>query len=208
MYKKYAENVVPKEIVDQLIADYDSRSEYDTDNMQKASPDGAQDLITPIVQKFIGTEWKYGSGNYYQHERPYLPHTDFREDWGESVNVVIPLRFEGTLQPNLVVFDQWYPKQHVTWCLDVKGLSFEHNTALEMRPYDDPDVQGKINGPIDDELYKKYLNYRPKEQWYGLTIGEVYSFVPGNMILFNNQLIHTTSQFQGKKLGIAIRYVR
>jgi len=208
MYKQYVENIVPQELIDQLIADYDGRGDYDTDDMQKASPDGAQDLITPIVQKFIGEEWKYGSGNYYQHERPYLPHTDFREDWGESVNVVIPLRFVGEQQPNLVVFDQWYPKQHVTWTLDVPGLTFEHNTAKPIRPCDDPDVQGLIDGPLAEELHEQYLNYRPRDQWHGLTVGEVYPFVPGNMILFNNKLIHTTSQFQGKKLGIAIRYIR
>ena len=55
--------------------------------------------------------------NYYRHFSSYLPHTDFKEEWVESVNVVIPLEikeYKGTTPPHLVVFDQWYEQQHVT----------------------------------------------------------------------------------------------
>lgn len=207
MLKQFLKHYLSADLIEQLKTDYYTRDSYDTDTMNKASPQLGAELLEPIVQDIIGKEWKYASGNYYKHNRPYLPHTDFRESWEESINVVIPLEFEGTMAPNLVVFDQWYAKDSVTWCLDLPVIHFDINTGVEGRPCDWPEVQGLTQEPIDSVLWFRYLNWRNKDQWFGLT-GEAFAFEPTSLIIFNNKLIHATSQFQGTKLGLSLRFIK
>ena len=205
MFKRNFEGVVPKGMLDSLILDYNSREEYDTDSMKKASPQQSGKIMEPLIQNYIGKEWKLKSGNFYKHEKPYLPHTDFRKEYVESVNVVIPLQYDGT-QPRFIVFDQWYPEDSVTWCLDVPVIDFSINTGVAGRPCDWPGVKGLTGKPIDDLFYKLYL-WRSKEQCNGLS-GSAYKFQPGNMIIHNNQLIHCTSKFNGSKLGLTLRFTK
>ena len=90
--KKYYQNIFTDEEIQSLLDEYNSIDEYDTPTMKKANPGPA----TKIIDEFM-SGWERVGGNYYQHTKPYLPHTDHREKWKETVNVVVPLH---TTDPN------------------------------------------------------------------------------------------------------------
>jgi hypothetical protein len=195
--KLYYTDVFTEEEIQNMLDEYNSVDEYNTSGMNKASPGPATKSIDELMDGYerIG-------GNYYQHKKPYLPHTDHREEWRDTVNVVVPLQ---TTDPNasLVIFDQKYYRDSVTWCLHMKVKHFSVNTGVAGKPCD-YDCDGLTDEPIDDDLYE-YLKWAPKEQWYGLT-GDAYSFTPGSAILFDNKHIHATGVLQGVKTGISLRY--
>lgn len=199
--KKYYQNVFTDAEIQSLLDEYNSpaatATNDDTPTMKKANPGPAAEIIDKLMDG-----WERVGGNYYQHAKPYLPHTDHREEWKETVNVVVPLH---TTDPNasLVIFDQKYHKDSVTWCLHADVIEFQVNTGVAGKPYD-YDCEGLTNKPINDNLYE-YIKWAPKEQWFGLT-GNAYSFTPGSAIIFDNKYIHTTGVLQGIKTGISLRY--
>ena len=196
-------NVVNSEIVDQCIKDYYSRGSYQTDTMNKCSPDSSQELLTSVCQEVLGVQLEYCSGNFYKHSIPYLLHTDYKVKQGTDLNIVIPLEFKGT-QPHLVVFDQSWDNDSVTWCMHHDVIHFEVNTGVKGCPSDYSGVNGLTNLPISDTLYS-YIDHYPKNLLFGLS-GSAFSFTPGSIITFNNKQIHCTSRFIGEKLGISLRF--
>ena len=196
-------NVIDKEILTQCINDYYSRKHYQTSSMNKCSPGSSEELLTEICQQSLGIKLKFCSGNFYKHSIPYLPHTDYRMNQDNDLNVVIPLEFKGTT-PYLIVFDQTWNKDSVTWCMNKELIHFEINTGIEGRPADYPSVNGLTDLPIADKLYT-YLKHYPKDMLFGLS-GNAFSFTPGSIIAFYNKQIHCTSSFIGEKLGISLRF--
>lgn len=196
-------DTVSSEIVKECIDDYYHRGSYQTDTMNKCSPGKSQEILTAICEDALGKKLKFCSGNFYKHSIPYLPHTDFRVDQDNTINVVIPLEFKGTT-PYLVVFDQLWNKDSVTWCMHKGLIQFEVNTGIQGCPSDYTEVQGLTGNPINDNLYH-YLRHFPKDMLFGLS-GEVFPFMPGSIIVFNNKQIHCTSMFVGEKLGISLRF--
>jgi hypothetical protein len=200
--KQYT-NVITQELINFAVNDYNSRQLYDTNTMNKASPGMSLELFTPIIEQVLGKKIVYRSGNFYKHSVPYLPHTDYRIDQDNELNIVIPLEFKGTI-PYLIVFDQTWNKDSVTWCMGKNLIHFEINKGVKGCPADYPEVQGLTNLPVDDTLYR-HLKHYPKSMLFGLS-GDTFPFTPGSIIAFNNKQIHCTSTFVGEKLGISLRF--
>ena len=196
-------DVVSTEILKTCIDDYQSRESYQTSSMNKCSPGNSQDVLTAKCQEVLGLELEFCSGNFYKHSQPYLPHTDYRVDQNNTLNIVIPLEYTGLL-PYLIVFDQRWSKDSVTWCMHKDLIYFEVNTGVKGCPSDYPEVQGLTNLPISNEL-KKHLTHYPTNMLHGLS-GQSFSFTPNSIIMFDNQNIHCTSTFTGEKLGISLRF--
>lgn len=196
--RKILNDVLSEDDINFLLEEYNSFNNYSDNIMNKAGLGPAVKIIDEFMHGFerIG-------GNYYKHEIPYLPHTDHKEKWGETINVVVPLH---TTDPeaSLVVFDQKYHKDSVTWCLQHGVINFEVNTGVAGRPYDYKEVEGLTEEPISEELYEK-LKWSPKESWFGLT-GEIMPFTPGSLLIFNNKYIHATGVLNGTKIGLSLRY--
>jgi hypothetical protein len=196
--KKYLYDVLTDDEINSLLNEYNNTDDYISTTMNKASPGSAAFIIDKLMFGY-----KRVGGNYYKHNKPYLPHTDHREDWGDSINVVVPLHTEDP-DAALVVFDQKYHKNSVTWCLNFDLIHFDVNTGIKGRPFDYKDVEGLTNEAIDDKIYEK-LSWAPKDQWYGLT-GQIMPFIPGNLMIFNNKYIHSTGVLNGTKTGLSLRY--
>jgi hypothetical protein len=203
MLQEIYQNVIPQSIIDKIIADYEARSSYETSTMNKADPGLSLSLVQPICEEVIGKKLEYRSGNFYKHSQPYLPHTDFRVAQGNEINIVIPLQYWGE-QASLVVFDQLWDNDSVTWCLTHDIIHFAVNTGVHGRPCD-YDLVGNTYQPIDDQFHKDYLSHYPKDCFFGLS-GKAYKFQPGNIIVFDNRLVHCTSRFKGTKLGLSLRF--
>lgn len=196
-------DVVDSQTIENCIDDYYNRGSYQTESMNKCSPGSSLEPLANICQSALGIELKFCSGNFYKHSTPYLPHTDYRTGQDNELNIVIPLEFVGTL-PHLIVFDQVWNKDSVTWCMHKDIIPFEINTGIRGSPIDYPEVQHITNLPIPDNLYL-YLRQYPKDMLFGLS-GTVFPFVPKSIIAFNNKQIHCTSIFSGEKLGISLRF--
>ena len=196
-------NVIDSETLSKCIHEYNSHNSYQTEWMKKCPPGSAVPLLTDICQDVLEIRLKFCSGNFYKHSLPYLPHTDYRLNQDNELNVVIPLEFQGIL-PYLMVFDQMWNKDSVTWCMHNQLLHFEVNTGVNGFPAEYSDVQGLTDRPINDDLYS-YLTHLPKYMLFGIS-GNAFPFMPGSIIAFNNKQIHCTSTFTGSKLGISLRF--
>lgn len=196
-------NVINKELIAEIIADYNSRSSYVTPTMNKAEPGESLFLIQELIESALGRKLDYVSGNFYKHTIPYLPHTDFKTYEKNYLNVVIPLSYS-KLQPSLVVFDQTWEQDSVTWCMNYPVQYFAYNTGVKGCPYEYP-VKHLTRESIDNELYVKYLSHYPKECLFGLS-GNAYLFEPGSVIAFDNRRIHCTSKLDSEKLGLSLRF--
>jgi len=196
-------NVIDSTMLSRLINDYDSRKLYDTATMNKASPGESLMAIQGILENTLGRELDFVTGNFYKHTTPYLPHTDFKTYEQNYLNIVIPLSYSGE-QASLVVFDQTWPQDSITWCMHYSVQHFTYNTGVKGCPYEYP-VSGLTGTGINDELYHLYLSHYPKHCLFGLS-GKVYPFEPGSIIVFDNRHIHCTSKMNGGKLGISLRF--
>lgn len=196
---------ISKDVIDELKKIYYSANSYDTDIMKKTSAD-RDDVYDLLRTTNVIDIDKIQVSLFYNHEIPYLPHSDHRN--GVHENFVIPLETvepeNVDYHPHLIIFDQWWPYESNTWVFDTNA-KFEFNKALKGRPCD-YDIKEKTNADIDDELYNNFLNYFPKKYWKGLT-GNAYKLQPGNILMFDSRLIHATSTMMCKrKLGLTIRY--
>lgn len=196
--KKVLYDVLSEDEINTLLEEYNSFNSYSDNIMNKAGLGPAVELIDDFMLGFERV-----GGNYYQHEIPYLPHTDHKEKWENTINVVVPLQ---TTDPDacLVVFDQKYHKDSVTWCLHYGVINFEVNTGVAGRPYDYKDVEGLTDKDISDEIYEK-LSWASRDSWFGLT-GDIMPFTPGNLLIFDNKHIHATGVLNGVKTGLSLRY--
>jgi hypothetical protein len=193
---------VSAKLLSDLIEHYNGVGEYQTSSMNKTSPVFI-DRIQPFCEEALGRKLVFCSGNFYKHDKPYLPHTDYKPWEDNTINAVVPLWYEGD-QASLVVFDQWWEQNPVTWCLDLPLIHFEVNTGVKGYPchYELEELTGK---ECPSDLYKTYLSNHRDCCFFGLS-GEAFAFEPGNIILFDNRKVHCTSRFIGKKLGISLRF--
>jgi hypothetical protein len=196
-------NVVSQEIINDSINDYNSRILYDTTLMNKAGPGSSLELFTPIIERILDKQLVYKSGNFYKHSAPYLPHTDYKTYHNNTINVVIPLMYTGS-QASLIIFDQEWEQDSVTWCMQHNVMYFSTNIGVKGYPREYP-ITNKTGKSIDETLYNQYLSHYPKHGLLELS-GTAYLFEPGSMIIFNNKKIHCTSKMNGEKLGISLRY--
>ena len=196
-------NVIDSAIISILIDDYESRKTYDTDTMNKADPGNSLIAIQGAIENTLGRNLEFVTGNFYKHTIPYLPHTDFKTYEQNYLNIVIPLLYSGE-QASLVIFDQTWEQDSVTWCMHHTVQHFSYNTGVKGCPYEYP--VNKLTGKgIDDAMYNNHLSQYPKQCLFGLS-GTAYPFEPGSIIVFDNRHIHCTSKMYGEKLGISLRF--
>lgn len=195
-------DIISSKILNELIFYYDSLGQYDTTTMNKAPPGPTSKIVLEILEEKLNRKLELVYGNFYKHTLPYLPHTDYKTHNPGSINIVIPLRYTDR-PPHLVIFDQRWKQDSITWCMHHPVKYFEINIGVKGSPFEYP-VENLTDRPVDDKLYETYLSHYPKETLFGLT-GEAYEFKPGSVILFDNQKIHCTSSFSGEKLGLTLR---
>jgi hypothetical protein len=198
----YATNAVSKDVLNSCIQDYESRNNYSDNLMNKANPGTSLDILHKLCEQVLDRKLTYVSGNFYKHSIPYFPHTDFKRHLDNTINVVIPLHYTNST-PSLVIFDQIWDRDSVTWCMDHPVGTFEVNVAVKGCPYEYP-VQNLTGNNIDLDLYE-YVKHFSYDSCFGLS-GKAYSFEPGNLIAFDNKRIHCTSSIDGEKLGISLRF--
>ena len=188
-----------------LLDIYHSFDEYDTEEMAKAPvTEGTLDLVSETIRQCIGTDYKYVSGNYYHHTQPFYPHTDFKKEWVDSINIVIPLEDHTEGTGRLVIFDQEWHEDSKTWMMLHPVKHYDVNTALVGCPFDYP-IVNHTNDKIDEYFYKAHLTQFPIWCWQGLK-GNTYRFEENSIIIFDNKRIHCTNNFTGSKTGVTLRY--
>lgn len=199
-------DAIPDWIIQDCIADYESKDKRSPGNMNKTNPGVHIGKITKIVSDLAGKRVEFRSGNYYQHSKPYLPHTDWFSHLDNNLNVVIPLRFDCKkgFEPKLVVFDQIWPYNGVTWCMEYPVLEFSTNTGVKGCPGEYP-VKNKTGNEIDVDFWKNNL-FMYSHRCLNNLSGKSYPFTPGSAIIFNNQKVHCTSFYKGVKLGLSLRF--
>jgi hypothetical protein len=195
-------NVIDNAVLSKIINDYNSRESYDTSTMNKTSPGESLYLLQEILENQLGRKLDFVTGNFYKHSRPYLPHTDFKTYQQNYLNIVIPLSYSGK-QASLVIFDQLWEQDSLTWCMHQTVHHFSYNIGVKGCPYEYP-VKGLTGKDIDIELYQHLTHYH-KESLFGLS-GQAYPFEPGSFMAFDNRHIHCTSKMNGEKLGISLRF--
>ena len=196
-------DVIDKSLLDGMIQDYYSRTHYDTSTMNKAPPGQHLLSLHKIIEEIMEIKLVYKIGNFYKHNVPYLPHTDYKTYLDNTINVVIPLSYTDSL-PHLIIFDQKWEQDSVTWCMQYPVQYFEFNIGVKGSPHEYP-VKGLTGQDIDEQLYTDHLSQYTKDTLFGLS-GEAYPFEPGSIMLFDNKRIHGTSRFTGEKLGITLRF--
>ena len=196
-------NVIDPATIKLCIDNYYSNSTFETNTMNKADTKNVLGLLTPMIENMLGKKLMYTGGNYYRHNKPYLPHTDYKTYEDNTLNVVIPLSYTSS-QPSLIIFDQKWELDSVTWCMHLPVQYFRYNIGVKGCPAEYP-VIGLTDKEIDNELYINYLNHFPKQLLRGLS-GTVFPFEVGSILVFDNRYIHCTSKLDGEKLGISLRF--
>ena len=198
-------HTVPQSVIQKCIDEYESFSSYSKDYMNIASPSQEiRDLITQYATKATGQKLVCNSGNYYKHDFPYLPHTDYECNKNNTLNITIPLWVDSEDDVRLLVFDQIYEGAWpVCWMLHHPLYTLSGAIALPGCPNDYP-LLNKTDEPIPDDLYR-FVNIYEKDHFFGLS-GTAHKYKPGNMLIFNNQAVHCTSKFNGWKMGISLRF--
>lgn len=204
LLKRVIKSCIDNKLIQEAISEYESFETYETKEMMKAKPARVLRSMISICDNVLGGGFKYTGGNYYRHSIPYLPHTDYRRDEDNSINVVVPLSYSGAT-PSLIVFDQSWLGDSVTWCLDYEVHAFSINTGVKGAPYEYKEVVGLTKNAIDEDFYSKYLSHHRKDCFFGMS-GEAFRFQPNDIIVFDNRLIHCTSSFLGEKLGLSLRF--
>lgn len=196
-------NIIDTRTLQNLIDYYNSVGSYDTTTMNKASPGRAVEILRELLEEHLGKNLEYAQGNFYRHSNPYLPHTDYKTYQDGKINVVIPLKYIGDL-PYLVIFDQIWDLDSITWCMHYPVQRFTVNVGVKGSPYEYP-VKGLTDKDIDDTLYQKHLSHYPKRTLFGLS-GTAFPFSPGSIMIFDARRIHCTSRMNCEKIGLTLRF--
>lgn len=196
-------DILPKTVLESLLDYYYSVGQYDTETMNKAPIGPSLNIVGNILEEILGKKLELTQGNFYKHTVPYLPHTDYKTYNPGSINVVIPLQYKVDMS-HLIIFDQEWDLDSVTWCMHYPVQYFQVNIGVKGAPYEYP-IKNSTKKEIDNSLYAKYLDFYPKHTLFGLS-GKPYPFEPGSIIIFNNQKIHCTSSMPGEKIGLTLRF--
>lgn len=198
-----------------LIDYYKSRTDYIITNGMKKYP-----VITnPINHEFINfidsiivkklniNDYVLLGDNFYEHEHSYFPHCDAVQE-NSWLNIVIPLKLYNPIaEQKFLVFDQKYSGGGATWMGSYKMKNdFLFNKKIDSIITETPNVEGTTNLKINENFYAEFdTRFLPEEYMFG-TSGTVFSWVPGDIIVFNSKFIHSTGKMKcNKKLGLSIR---
>jgi len=197
----YYENVVNKDILDELVSIYHEADSYDDPNTEARlhGDNRVHELLKQVPQIDVD---RIAVAHFYKHYDPYFVHTDWHGK--EKENFVLPIAVEDTsTYPNLVVYDQLWMDDGRTWVGEY-DLDFTVNRSLKGAP-GHHNIVGNTNMDIDKDFYDSYLGGYPLEMYYGLS-GKSYPFIPGNLIKMDTRRLHSTGKTYSKwKLGLTIR---
>lgn len=202
--------------IDYLEHYFNSRSEYVITNRMKKYPvcNVPQDpefleLIHDIIQRRIGIDKPYEliGDNFYEHSYSYFPHCDALQS-NSWLNILLPIKlYDQVADQKFIVFDQQYNSGVATWMgsYELAG-DFLSNKKIITKISDTPGVINQTNKDVDENLYASLENkYLSKDYLFGMS-GDIFDWVPGNVIVFNSKFIHTTGKMNcSKKLGLSIR---
>lgn len=213
------ENVIPLEICSYIKDFFDTRPDLhviksNNPNVIKINQPWKhfKEILDPILTKYFLTNNGNG-GNLYRHTNVYTTHVDSFEQH-QMINALLPIYVPpSNEQQHFVVFDQWVDNGFgQTWYGDRKDIAehgdFDFNKKLAQTPYNDDRVYDKTKDDISTDFYNKYLDFNCHKPKYfkGLT-GVAYPFVPGNLILFNSNQLHTTGKLTSDwKMGLHINF--
>jgi hypothetical protein len=213
------ENVIPLEVCQYIKNFFDTRTDLhvikpNNPNVIKINEPWKhlKDILDPIFSQFFKTNNGTG-GNLYKHKNVYTTHVDSFEKH-QMINALIPIYTLPSVElQHFVVFDQWVDNGFgQTWYGDRQDINkygdFDFNKKTSQIPFNDSRVYDKTDVDINEEFYKKYLDttYHKLEYFKGLT-GKAYPFVPGNLILFNSNQLHTTGKLVSEwKMGLHINF--
>ena len=207
-------NAIPLEVCDSVKDFFDKNIHlYDTsDNQIKIHNiwDRLRHLLEIHLSKYINKLDNQGS-NIYKHSEDYGPHVDSDQTY-QMINCLIPIyrHLPSEEKQYFVVFDQYVDNGFGrTWkSRPWQGeIDLVFNKKTDLSPYQDDSVYEKIEG-MDKEFYKKYLDHGNAwpEMYLGLT-GTAYEAIPGNMILFNSNQIHTSGRINSLwKIGLFMQF--
>lgn len=202
----FLENAVPDSLIKKAIRDFDSQNKVsEPGDFARTDQINVTDEVTDLIRKIMNREAEWRSGNYYEHEKPYLPHTDWNFQVDNNINVVIPLRYSGEL-PYFIIFDQIWPNNSCSWMMDQIPPRQLGTTHLGVKgwPGEYP-ILFKTGKDINEELYSKHLTRFKKYTLENLS-GKAYPFKPGNIMIFDNRRVHATGDAGWKKLGLSLRF--
>jgi hypothetical protein len=213
------ENVIPLEVCDYIKHFFETRVDLhvykdNNPNVIKINQpwNHLKSILEPILSNHIEITEANG-GNIYKHSNVYTTHVDSFENY-QMINVLLPVYLPDNITTqHFVVFDQWVNNGFgQTWYgdrVDIKNNGdFDYSKKIANIPFNDDRVHDKTTKDIDDTFYQNYLEYpsHKKEYFKGLS-GKAYSFLPGNLIFFNSNQLHTTGKLTVPwKLGVHISF--
>jgi len=210
MFKtKLCKNVLSTDILNQLIADFATKSNTDFEGRNfNTDIEFATDLLMPILKTFLPGEWKVDGGNYFETTLPYRMHCDSGKETNKQLyyNIVIPLKlWADNYQPSLnklIVTNQTWSGDAAFFVKGNKQATPEYNTCVT----DYSDV-GNLSIGVDPQL-KELCSHLSARNLDGLTANSIVDWAPGDIILFQRNLIHSSSNWHNagvtKKLGLSL----
>ena len=207
-------NAIPLEVCDYIKDFFDTNPHlYDNSDGQDKINDFWKSLryiLEPLLLKHLNT-LDFQGGNIYKHSEDYGPHVDSDQTY-QMINCLIPIyrHLPSEEKQYFVVFDQYVDNGFGrTWMSRPwQGeIDLKFNKKTELSPYQDVLVHEKIEG-MDTEFYKKYLDHSRAwpDMYMGLT-GTAYEAMPGNMILFNSNQVHTSGRINSLwKIGLFMQF--
>lgn len=203
---KQVMDLIPDHIIQKALEDHRSKqTNYPDMNINFPEQDIVE-AITDYASEVLGRKVEHRSGNYYTHTIPYLPHTDWFSHLDNNINVLIPLEYDckPEAEPYLVIFDQIWPHNGVTWCMHSPVLDIPINIGVKGYPGEYP-ILNKTGRAIHPDFWWKYLSWMPYHLFRNLS-GNAYKFEPGSILVFENKKIHCTSYYEGVKTGLSLRF--
>jgi len=194
---------VDQKVIEDCIRDYYSNTSFRTKTMAKADPNVHINYFTQLASNILNCKLEFVSGNYYKHTIPYFPHTDYKKELNNPINLVIPLQITGSA--SLLVFDQQWLEDSVTWDMNYETTNELKTNKFTKGSPNSYNVTNKTGLDFDLNMHKQHLSYFKLEDLHGLS-AEAFEFVPSKAILFDNRKIHCTSHFKGEKLGLSLRF--
>lgn len=210
MFKtKLCKNVLSADILNQLIADFAKNADeplagrnFNTDTQF------AIELLTPILKTHLPGEWIVDGGNYFKTVLPYRMHCDSGKDTVKRLyyNVVIPLQvYAKDYNPDrnkLIVTNQTWSGDAAFFVKGNRNPTPEYNICVT-----DYSEVGNLSTGVNPQL-ADLCSHLSKANLEGLTINSAVDWTPGDIILFQRNLIHASSNWPTagvtKKLGLSL----
>jgi hypothetical protein len=173
-------------------------------------------LNDPVVNDIINRlklaigDFDITAGFWFWTDYPHIIHNDDLFELPDKMykGITIPLKLDSDLVnnklPELCFFDQCYFHGPSKFFNGDDEIPTYYNKSI----YEYGDVDGTIDGTINDMDYKKYFTHLKREWLNGLSFKCSLPWKPGSCIIFDSVRLHCASDFRKlgykSKLGISI----